>query len=130
MHSTSNMSTKQDIIRHDDTLLKDKKDREDTPTSEVCVSPPSPNSTDKKASCNIVNLTTGKKKRCFNDGCNKKTSKIIGDCNYCNNKFCDKHRLPELHHCQNMCLVKNKSKQILEDRLFKEKCIGEKVIKF
>jgi len=78
MHSTSNMSTKQDIIRHDDTLLKDKKDREDTPTSEVCVSPPSPNSTDKKGSCNIVNLTTGKKKRCFNDGCNKKTSKIIG----------------------------------------------------
>ena len=42
---------------------------------------------------------TSKKKKCFNDGCNKKTSKIIGDCNYCNNKFCDKHRLPESHNC-------------------------------
>ena len=54
MHNTSNMSTKQDIIRHDDTLLKDKKDREDTQTKEVCVSPSSPNSTDKKVLHDVV----------------------------------------------------------------------------
>lgn len=124
------MSTKQDIIRHDGTLLKDKKDREDTHTSEACLSPPSPNSTNKKESCNIVNLTTSKKKRCFHDGCNKKVSKIIGDCNYCNYKFCSEHRLPELHFCKNMYEVKNKSKKILEDKLIKEKCVGEKVSKF
>ena len=33
--------------------------------------------------------------------CKKKAVLIAGDCNYCGNGYCMKHRLPEVHNCEN-----------------------------
>lgn len=63
---------------------------------------------------------------CFNDNCSKKIALIIGDCIYCNEQFCLKHRLPESHDCKNKKLCnlsyyeKNKSK-LLKNALTSKK---------
>jgi predicted nucleic acid binding AN1-type Zn finger protein len=123
------MSTTQDYIRHDNALIKEKKDGNDINADDVCLSPSSKNSDGNKALNNVINTSLSKKQKCFNEGCNKRPAKIVGDCKYCNNKFCSAHRLPEIHFCKNICEVKNKSKQILADKLNNEKCVGEKVAK-
>ena len=120
------MSTKQDVIRPDN-LNKEKKDIIENSDENVCLSPSSVNNLNKTIDESKPKSTFVKKSRCFVDGCNKKIAKIIGDCKFCNNKFCELHRLPEIHVCSKMNDVKSKSKNILENRLLSEKCISNKL---
>ena len=121
------MSTKQEIIIEDRLLLSDKKCKdENKETDNVCVSP----SSGKYSKVNVFQDELKpiiNKKRCFHENCNKRIAKIIGDCKYCNNKFCSEHRLPELHFCKNMIDVKNNSRKNLELKLSNEKCVGDKI---
>lgn len=62
--------------------------------------------------------------KCF---CGKKYAYIIGDCKYCNQKFCLIHRLPESHNCQNLqecCSIAKKNNEI---KLMNEKCTPNKL---
>ena len=40
--------------------------------------------------------------KCCAEGCTQKPAMIIGDCAYCESKFCAQHRLPEMHECVKM----------------------------
>jgi len=68
----------------------------------------------------------GKSKCAFSD-CSQRPILLVGDCIYCNGKFCGSHRLPETHSCPNLqaCRMEafNKNKAKLE----KEKCVASKV---
>ena len=61
--------------------------------------------------------------RCTFDGCKKKIHLINFTCDYCNKKFCLKHRLPEIHLC--------KCQKIIDiDKVSKElRCVNEKLNK-
>ena len=124
------MSTKQDIIRPEDNLIKEKKDIIENSNQSICLSPSKSNINTNIINDNCSKSNILKKGRCFVDGCNKRVVKIIGDCKYCSNKFCEKHRLPELHLCSKMNDVRNKSKNILENKLMNEKCVSSKIDSF
>lgn len=64
---------------------------------------------------------------CFLNNCNKKTNKFIGKCSYCLNIYCMKHRLPEVHNCENINLCKRKAFKDNEKLLKKQKCIQSKL---
>ncbi len=44
------------------------------------------------------------------------------ECNYCKDKFCDEHRLPESHRCVKLHLIR--SERFGERRVVREKGIG------
>ena len=76
---------------------------------------------------NNIDLIKSNQSICSFKGCKKKPVRIIGDCKYCESKYCNNHRLPETHFCCNYIDVKNNSKKILENKIMNEKCIGEKL---
>ena len=73
----------------------------------------------------IKNLS--KKSRCAFSECKRKCALFIGDCNYCKCKYCDVHRLPEVHLCANMQQCKDTHFQRNQDKLLAEKCVAPKV---
>lgn len=84
-----------------------------------------------KQTCEI-SMETPKKKgpiKCAHTAseCKDKAVKIIGDCRYCQQKFCGKHRLPEAHSCQNLnnCRLESAAKNTA--KLMGEKCETSKV---
>lgn len=68
-----------------------------------------------------------KTNRCQFGDCHNRVVKIIGDCRYCQSKFCSSHRLPEAHACQNLTSCKDAALQRLQDRLIAEKTVASKV---
>ena len=65
------------------------------------------------------------KPRCSLKTCKKKLGMMEFTCG-CGGKFCTEHRLPEEHQC--IFNHKSKDKEILEDKLLKEKLENTKVI--
>jgi len=65
--------------------------------------------------------------RCAFEGCNARVVKIIGDCRYCQQKFCGSHRLPETHVCPNLATCKQASFERNSNKLLNEKCVKVKV---
>jgi ubiquitin C len=68
-----------------------------------------------------------KKSKCAFGSCPDKVVKIIGDCRYCQHKFCGKHRLPEAHACNELQSCRQASFDKNAGKLMKEKCIGSRV---
>jgi predicted nucleic acid binding AN1-type Zn finger protein len=60
-------------------------------------------------------------------GCTDKVVKIIGDCRYCEQKFCGRHRLPEAHVCPNMKSCKEEASLRLAGKLMGERTVASKV---
>ena len=54
--------------------------------------------------------------KCNQNLCKNKAS-IIGKCNKCNKKFCNSHRLYELHECSLFNDIKDSYRQKLHDTL-------------
>ena len=72
--------------------------------------------------------TPGKKiTRCAFGSCGDRVVKIVGDCRYCNLKFCSKHRLPEVHVCANMKGCRDIALEKIKNKLEREKCVASKV---
>ena len=71
-----------------------------------------------------------KRARCGLDECREKIALIIGECKYCENKFCLKHRLPEDHLCVNLSKKKFNDRSKVENKLLSEKCVNIKLAKF
>ena len=64
-----------------------------------------------------VNTTTKPPKCCAANGCGKRPAPIIGDCVYCNSKFCAQHRLPETHECSKLKECRQTAKTENAERL-------------
>ncbi|KAH8671108.1 AN1-type zinc finger protein [Xylariales sp. PMI_506] len=43
-----------------------------------------------------------KKIRCKAEDCKDAVQRMFGDCGFCKNQFCSKHRLPEDHMCSGL----------------------------
>ncbi|CAO3616699.1 unnamed protein product [Cunninghamella blakesleeana] len=74
----------------------------------------------------VKSLTT-KRKRCAFGSCSDKPVKIIGDCRYCQSKFCARHRLPEAHACVNLTTCKQAAYERNSIKLLSERCVASKV---
>ncbi|KAI8919134.1 ubiquitin-related domain-containing protein [Powellomyces hirtus] len=68
-----------------------------------------------------------KSNRCKLTGCTDKVVKIVGQCRYCTQNFCAKHRLPEAHRCQEMETCRQAAQDRLAGKLLSEKCVAAKV---
>jgi ubiquitin C len=68
-----------------------------------------------------------KKKRCALESCNDKVVRIIGDCRYCESKFCARHRLPETHACVNLKNCRQVAHERNSIKLLSERCVASKV---
>jgi ubiquitin C len=68
-----------------------------------------------------------KKSRCAFGDCHQKPVLLIGDCKYCNSKFCGSHRLPESHACSNLETCRQIHQSKLKEKLESEKCVASKV---
>lgn len=64
---------------------------------------------------------------CTLQDCANPVARVIGNCRWCSEKFCLKHRLPEAHSCQNISGCKAEASSGLAKRLLREKCISNKV---
>lgn len=67
------------------------------------------------------------KNKCFVPTCADRPAKIIGDCKYCKQHFCSKHRLPESHQCDNLVSCRQASFEKNSSKLMGEKCVADKV---
>lgn len=67
------------------------------------------------------------KNKCFVPTCTDRPAKIIGDCKYCKQHFCSKHRLPESHQCDNLVSCRQASFEKNSSKLMGEKCVADKV---
>ncbi|KAI9021571.1 putative ubiquitin [Phycomyces nitens] len=70
---------------------------------------------------------TSRKQRCAFGSCSDKPVKIIGDCRYCQSKFCARHRLPEAHVCVNLLSCKQAAHERNSMKLLSERCVASKV---
>ncbi|CAO3702630.1 unnamed protein product [Rhizopus stolonifer] len=68
-----------------------------------------------------------KKSRCAFQSCSDKRVKIIGDCRYCQSKFCARHRLPEDHLCENLTSCRQAAHEKNSIKLLSERCVASKV---
>jgi len=68
-----------------------------------------------------------KKSKCAFGDCNQKPVLIIGDCKFCNQKFCGGHRLAESHACQNMQACREEHFNRNKEKVLREKCVASKV---
>ncbi|KAI8340539.1 ubiquitin-related domain-containing protein [Chlamydoabsidia padenii] len=67
------------------------------------------------------------RKRCALGSCSGKPVKIIGDCRYCESKFCSRHRLPEAHACVNLTTCRQTAHERNSLKLLSERCVASKV---
>jgi len=68
----------------------------------------------------------GKSKCAFGD-CNQKPVLIIGDCKFCNQKYCGTHRLAEAHACANLQSCRDQAFNKNKEKVMSEKCVASKV---
>lgn len=52
-----------------------------------------------------------RKPRCTKDGCNALAQPIVGDCGFCQKRFCGKHRMLESHNCEGLEDARQADKQ-------------------
>ena len=64
--------------------------------------------------------------KCQNQDCKKNVDIIVGDCNYCKKNFCQKHRLPEDHSCQNLEDCRKSAFTKNSNKLTQERCVSNK----
>lgn len=60
-------------------------------------------------------------KLCFYEGCKKKINITDIQCNYCNEIYCLKHRLPEQHECRAIIKCKSDAHERNKVKLLDEK---------
>ncbi|RKP22688.1 ubiquitin-related domain-containing protein [Syncephalis pseudoplumigaleata] len=64
--------------------------------------------------------------RCHFGDCTDRVVKIVGDCRYCQKRFCGRHRLPEAHACSNLTTCQQASFERNAGKLLQEKCLLRK----
>lgn len=69
-----------------------------------------------------------RKPKCTFKDCKEAAQKIVGDCSFCQGKFCGKHRMLEDHKCMGLEDCKKESHERNADRLNAERTIAVKGI--
>ncbi|KAH0833510.1 hypothetical protein AYO21_05187 [Fonsecaea monophora] len=78
------------------------------PAPEMSTAQPSPSTPASTSSTPIPSgaATPTKRKsnkpRCSKDGCKAPAQPIVGDCGFCQKRFCGKHRMLESHNCEGL----------------------------
>ncbi|KAG2221880.1 hypothetical protein INT45_012524 [Circinella minor] len=67
------------------------------------------------------------KNRCTYNNCTGRVVKIIGECRYCDSKYCGRHRLPESHSCNNITSCRQDAYEKNTSKLLRERCVASKV---
>jgi hypothetical protein len=67
-----------------------------------------------------------KKIRCNFKDCRDAAQRIVGDCGFCNGKFCGRHRLLEDHKCEGLEDCKKESHERNKERLEAERTVAIK----
>lgn len=88
---------------------------------------PQPQQQEKKDLVVLINTKKKNKKRCSFHSCSDKVVKIIGDCGYCQYKYCSRHRLPEAHACINLMGCKQVAHERNSMKLLAERCVASKI---
>lgn len=60
---------------------------------------PAPSSTATSGTSTPTTKRKSNKPRCTKDGCKALAQPIVGDCGFCQKRFCGKHRMLESHNC-------------------------------
>lgn len=68
-----------------------------------------------------------KKKTCTFPNCTAAQVRIVGECTFCDGKFCTKHRLLEDHQCPGLMNAKKAEWDRLKGKLEGEKTVASKV---
>jgi predicted nucleic acid binding AN1-type Zn finger protein len=68
-----------------------------------------------------------KKTRCFVEGCKGRVVAMIGDCKWCNNCYCQTHRIPEAHDCKGMQACKKRSFDLNQKNVLSQKCVKSQI---
>ena len=59
--------------------------------------------------------------------CYKRAAPLIGDCGFCQSKFCAMHRLPESHTCVGINQCKQQQYELNRDTLMRNKCVASQI---
>lgn len=70
-----------------------------------------------------------KKNSCSFENCNARVVFMIGDCKWCNLKYCQEHRIPEAHYCSGLDKCKQNSFDINASSVNSMKCVSSKIVK-
>jgi len=65
--------------------------------------------------------------KCHVKECSKRIAEIVGECKFCQLKFCLGHRLVELHQCTFIKSCIDQATRKNENMLLKNKCTSSKV---
>jgi hypothetical protein len=71
--------------------------------------------------------TKSKSKKCTFQNCTSAPLRMVGDCQFCQGKFCSKHRLLESHNCSGLKICKDKSYERNALKLQSEQTVASKV---
>ena len=52
---------------------------------------------------------------------------MIGDCKWCNNCYCQTHRIPEAHDCKGMQACKKRSFDLNQKNVLSQKCVKSQI---
>jgi hypothetical protein len=91
--------------------------------------PPKPQTDDALLGSSVKSTasSTGSRTRCHTPGCEDRPAKIVGDCRYCQGRFCSRHRLPEAHQCDQLEHCRQQSLAKNTDKLLSGKCVADKM---
>ncbi|KAH3671044.1 hypothetical protein OGAPHI_000755 [Ogataea philodendri] len=68
-----------------------------------------------------------KSNKCSFETCHSAPLRMVGDCSFCQGKFCSKHRLLESHNCKGLQTCKEKSYERNALKLQSEQTVASKV---
>lgn len=98
-------------LEESSTLQLSSPSRSSTPTDPSQLQPSSETTTTTKHSTTSTPSTSGTatptkrkshKPRCSKGGCKAPAQPIVGDCGFCQKRFCGKHRMLESHNCEGL----------------------------
>lgn len=112
------------VANNNATLIDDAQ----SPSSSSNESPITPPSSVKKSSKSSKSKSSkSKSKKCHFDHCTSNQLRMVGDCQFCQGKFCSKHRLLENHNCSGLKVCKDKSYERNALKLQSEQIVTSKV---
>jgi ubiquitin C len=81
----------------------------------------------KESTLHLVLRLRGGGSKCATKDCNQRPALVVGDCKFCNQKYCGTHRLPESHYCSNLQSCRDQHFAKNKAKLESEKCVSAKV---
>lgn len=81
----------------------------------------------KKSKSKSKSRSKSKSKKCSFSNCTSAPLRMVGDCQFCQGKFCSKHRLLESHNCKGLKICKDKCYERNALKLQSEQTVASKV---